>query len=65
MTAEKLSRLKRDYKRLHRACFKILEEWARAPGFAQPDDGNKLNWKIYQMAMKAIKDAMPPEQLTR
>jgi len=63
MDAEKLRRLKRDYKRLHKACFKILDQWSRAPGWANPDEPNPLSFKMYQTALKAVGDAIPPEQL--
>lgn len=59
----KQRRLERDYKRLHSACFKIMDLYATAPGMANPAPTTKLVWKMYQTALKGYVDAMPPEQL--
>ncbi len=59
---EKLRRLKKDYKRLHGACFKIMDIYAKAPGWANPTPTTDLVWKMYQTALKAVAPAIPPEQ---
>lgn len=63
MEAKELRRLKKDYKRLHEACFKIMSTYATAPGWANPTPTTKLVWKMYQTALKAVADAVPPQQL--
>lgn len=58
MDAATLRRLKKDYKRLYRAQFRIMDVWAKA----KPVNTN-LEWKMYHIALESVADAIPPEQL--
>jgi hypothetical protein len=54
MDTKELRKLRRDYKRLHAAHMKIMDLYARAPGWANPKPTTKLVYGMYQTAKKAV-----------